>query len=280
MKFKVKALVAALALSAATVPAQAAMTFAPSGDSSMILTLLDFNSNMSATFDLGYSYTTFQDLVVNAHTNGVMSTDGLSKTFSFNLTSGDYADAWNTYWNTASASTTKWAIYAADGSGTGLASRGIISTYKSGANLTNSNQLQTSIANFNSYMTNNNGGLGTVTSNHDSVADGASTVASNLSQAYAGRAVAYGSTGRINGQGHVSMGNLDEELTVVQQQMGATQAAAPSFSTLGLNGNFKFNMNSTTGALEFVVPVPEADSYAMLLAGLGVVGLVARRRKA
>ena len=276
MKFQVKALVAALALSAATIPAQAAMTFAPSGDSSMILTLLDFNSNMSATFDLGYSYTTFQDLVTSASATG---------THTFNLASGDYADAWTAYWSTASASTTKWAIYAADGNGTGLESRSIISTYKSGSNLINSNQLQTSIANFNSYMTNNNGGLGTISANHDSVDNGASTVASNLSQAYAGRAVAYGSTGRINGQGHVSMDNLDNSMTVVQQKMGATQASTPSFATLGTTaGDYTFKMAST-GVLTFSVPavttpVPEADSYAMLLAGLGVVGLVARRRKA
>ncbi|MBF4991200.1 PEP-CTERM sorting domain-containing protein [Methylophilus sp. QUAN] len=279
MKFQVKALVAALALSAATIPAHAAMTFAPSGSSSMILTLLDFNSNMSATFDLGYSFDSFQTMVEDTHKTGVTSLDGLTKSMTFDLASGDYADAWTAYWSTASATTTKWAIYAADGSGTGLDSRGIISTYKSGSNLTNSNQLQTSIANFNSYMTNNNGGLGTISSNHDSVDNGASTVATNLSQAYAGRAVAYGSTGRINGQGHVSMDNLDTSLTVVQQKMGATQASAPSFNTLGLHGDYKFTMNSN-GALEFVVPVPEADSYAMLLAGLGVVGLVARRRKA
>lgn len=271
MKFQVKALVAALALSAATVPAQAAMTFAPSGDSSMILTLLDFNSNISATFDLGYSYTTFQDLVTGASATG---------TYTFDLASGDYADAWSTYWGTASATTTKWAIYAADGSGNGLNSRGIISTYKSGGNYVSSNGLQTSIANFNAYMTNNNGA-----GNHGSVDNGASVVTTNLSVAYAGGA-AYGSTGLINGRGHVSMDNLGTTMTVVQNLMGATQASVPSFATLGnADGNYTFNMAST-GVLTFSVPVavttpvPEADSYAMLLAGLGVVGLVARRRKA
>ncbi len=274
MKFQYKALVAALALSAATVPAQAAMTMATTGDSSMILTLLDFGNNTSATFDLGYSYSTFQNLIVDSHTNGTMSADGLTKSFAFDLSTGDYADAWSTFFSTASASTTTWAIYAADGTGSGAGSRGIISTYKSGSNLTNSNQLQTSIANFNSYM-NNNTPLG----NHLAVDDGASVVTSNLSQAFAGRAVAYGATGRINAQGHVSMNSLDTSMTVVQQTMGATQASAPSFQTLGLNGDFQFKMNSN-GMLEFVVPVPEADSYAMLLAGLGVVGLVARRRKA
>lgn len=270
MKFQVKALVAALALSAATVPAQAAMTFATSGDSSMILTLLDFNSNVSATFDLGYSYTTFQDLVTAASTTG---------TYTFDLASGDYAGAWGSFWNIASATTTKWAVYAADGTGAGVGARGIISTYASGANLTNSNQLQTSIANFNGYMTNNN-----ALENHNSVENGASVVTSNLSRAYAG-GTAYGSAGRINGQGHVSMTTLGNDMTVVQQLTGAAAASPVAFNTLGnAQGDYKFNM-STAGTLTFSVPgvatpVPEADSYAMLLAGLSVIGLVARRRKA
>lgn len=274
MKFQVKALVAALALSAATVPAQAAMTFATSGSSSLILTLLDFNSNTSATFDLGYGYDSFQNLVVDTHINGTLSTDGLSKTFAFDLAGGDYANAWSSFWDTASASTTKWAIYAADGTGSGAGARGIISSYKSGNNLTNSNQLQTSIANFNGYMTNNN-----ALDNHNSVDNGASIVTSNLSRAYAG-GQAYGSTGRINGAGHVSMDNLDSTMTVVQQLTGATAASPVAFNALsGPDGGYTFKMTST-GQLEFVIPVPEADSYAMLLAGLGVVSLVARRRKA
>lgn len=275
MKYQVKALVAALALSAATVPAQAAMTMATTGDSSMILTLLDFGTNTSATFDLGYSYSTFQNLVTDSHINGTLSADGSSKTFAFDLTTGDYADAWNSFFATASAASTTWAVYAADGTGNGLGSRGIISTYKSGINLVNSNQLQTSIANFNSYMNNN-----TPVGNHLTVDDGASVVTTNASQGYAGRGVAYGATGRINGQGHVSMNALDETMTVVQQTMGATQASAPSFNMLsGPDGEYTFKMTST-GSLEFVIPVPEADSYAMLLAGLGMVSLVARRRKA
>lgn len=275
MKFQYKALVAALALSAATIPAQAAMTLATSGSSSMILTLLDFNNNMSATFDLGYSYDTFQNMVNDAHKTGVLSANGLTKTMSFDLAGGDYANAWSSFWSVASTSTTKWAVYAADGTGSGAGARGIISTYKSGANLTNSNQLQTSVGNFNTYMNQNN-----PLDNHSSVENGASVVTTNLSNAFAGKATAYGSTGRINAQGHVSMNNMDTTMTVVQQLTGATAASPVAFNVLsGPNGNYTFKMTST-GALEFVVPVPEADSYAMLLAGLGVIGLVARRRKA
>lgn len=270
MKFQVKTLVAALALTAATVPAHAAMTSATSGSSSLILTLLDFNSNVSATFDLGYSYDTFQDLVNAAGSTG---------NYTFDLAGGDYANAWTSYWSVASSTNTKWAVYAADGTGSGAGARGIISTYKSGANLTNSNQLQTSIGNFNTYITQNNG-----LDNHNSVENGASVVTSNLVNSFAGKAVAYGSTGRINAQGHVSMNNLDQSMTVVQQLTGATAAAPVAFNTLGnAQGDYTFKMSST-GILSFsvpvVTPVPEADSYAMLLAGLGIVGVIARRRKA
>lgn len=270
MKFQLKALVAAVALSAATVPAQAAMTFATSGSSSMILTLLDFGNNVSATFDLGYSYATFNDLVAAAGPTGA---------YTFNLAGGDYADAWNSFW-AIGGTNTKWAVYAADGTGLGVGERGIISTYKSGTKLQNSNNLVTSITAFNGYMTNNN-----ALNNHNSVDDGASVVTSNASQSFAGRAVAYGATGRINGSGHVAMDSMDTSMTIVQQLTGANNAAAPtSFNTLGsVDGNYTFTMSSS-GLLTFSVPVttpvPEADSYAMLLAGLGLVGLVARRRKA
>lgn len=276
MKFQYKALVAALALSAAAVPAQAGVQKAVlNGDSSMVLTLLDFSSNVSAMFDLGYTYSQFNQLVVDAHTNGTLNAGGLTKSLSFDLTSGDYADAWNTFSGLVNPANVKWAVYAADGQGTGVGAQGDITTYKSGANLTATTQLTTAIANFNGYV--NNAGF---TGNHLTVADGAGVTTSNTSLAFAGRATAYGSTGRVNAAGHVSMNTLDTSMTVVQRLTGANAGQPVSFSTLGQNNkNFLFTMSST-GTLDFVVPVPEADSYAMLLAGLGVAGLVARRRQA
>ncbi|WP_077033109.1 flocculation-associated PEP-CTERM protein PepA [Pelomonas sp. KK5] len=40
-----------------------------------------------------------------------------------------------------------------------------------------------------------------------------------------------------------------------------------------------FMINSGGGTINFAAPVPEPHSYAMLMAGLGVLGLVARRRR-
>ena len=47
----------------------------------------------------------------------------------------------------------------------------------------------------------------------------------------------------------------------------------------GGGDNFAFD-DMTIGALESVVPtIPEPETYAMMLAGLGLLGLAARRRK-
>lgn len=275
MKFQLKALVAALALSAASLSAQAAMNNAGSGDSSLILTVLDNNANISATFDLGYNYSTFSDLVSAAN----------SGTFSWDLTGGNYGSAWSTYWATASAADTKWAIYAADGTGNGVGARGMITTVSGGSNLSLTTQLVNSISGFEPYINTNNNinALGTAgaTSNHDVVANGASTATGGAAFA---ESAAYGTAGRVNGAGYVATTGLDQSMTVVQLLSGANNTARITTSTLGNSeGNYNFSLSSA-GVLSFnvptVTPVPEADSYAMLLAGLGVMGLVARRRKA
>lgn len=49
----------------------------------------------------------------------------------------------------------------------------------------------------------------------------------------------------------------------------ANPTGAPDYFTL-----------SNTGVLTYTAPVPEADTYAMMLAGLGLVGFMVRRRKA
>ncbi len=275
MKFQLKALAAALVMSAASLSAQAAMSTAGSGNSSLILTMLDNNANISATFDLGYNYSSFADLVTAAN----------SGTFAWNVTTGDYANAWSTYWATASAADTKWAIYAADGTGNGVGARGMITTFSGGSNLSLTTQLVTSITSFDEYIAGNNNitALGTVgaTSNHDVVSNGASTATGGAG--FAENAKAYGTSGRVNASGYIATSGLDQSMTVVQLLSGANNTARITTSTLGnAEGNYSFSLSSA-GVLSFNVPVavvPEADSYAMLLAGLGVVAAVVRRRKA
>jgi hypothetical protein len=57
---------------------------------------------------------------------------------------------------------------------------------------------------------------------------------------------------------------------------------APGVYTLTLTGTNSASMGSDAGNLALTpglpAAVPEPDNYAMLLAGLGIVGLLARRR--
>lgn len=52
------------------------------------------------------------------------------------------------------------------------------------------------------------------------------------------------------------------------------------YDILGVNGKSGFDLSHAGFFGTPVSPVPEADTYAMLLAGLGIVGFAARRRKA
>lgn len=265
MNFKMKALVAAVALTA-SMSASAAMTNAASGDSSLILTVLDNANNISATFDLGLSYSSFQASAV--------STAGTS--FSWDVASdADYADAWNSFLSVANLSGSHYAVYAGDNLGAGVGSRGMIVSYASGTTMTGS-QMQTGMGNFDGYINANN-----LIGTHPSVTDGASSAISGAAFA---EGPAYGTNGKVNNQGTlVTWGSFGQDLGVVQLKQGSSNIAQASFTTYANQyGNAKFNMSSN-GVLTYTAmaaPVPEADTWAMLLAGLGLMGFIARRRTA
>ncbi len=256
MNFKMKAAVAALALTA-SMSASAAMTNNISGDSSLILTLLDNTNNISATFDLGYSHSTFDRNANN----------------SWSLIGGDYADAWNTFWSAASVSTTQWAVV----SGDKLVPNQVFTTlYQIAPALPSYSNLATATGNFDKYIAANN-----LIGNHQAVANGASVVTTTTSDAYAAKIV-YGTSGYYNGYIGDTTGAMDSKLDVwtfsAPSSSGLTKVAAAQYVT-GNGFNPYFNMSSN-GELSYVAAVPEADTWAMLLAGLGLMGFIARRRTA
>ncbi|MDP8568199.1 PEP-CTERM sorting domain-containing protein [Methylophilus aquaticus] len=268
MKFQLKALTAALVLSAASLSAQAAMDTATStGNGSFVLSMWNQASGTSATFDLGFNYNSFSDLVNQG---------------TFNLAAGDYADAWSTFTSLSTSGTTKWAIFAGDNLGTArtVGSRGYYTTANSldgMSQLSSTAAVSNVLAGFDVYVDANNN---ISTGNHSSVANGASTAALTAA-AGAGSGLAYGS-GKAGGAGPSAGAELDSSLQMLQILTQGTAAPTANFmaDAGGTNYTFKLSSSGLLSVISVTTPVPEADSYAMLLAGLGLMGLVARRRKA
>ena len=269
MKFQLKALAAALALVAA-VPAHAAMDLATFGNSSFVLSVFDKVANVSASFDLGKNYLDFNQVA----TAGAVSTVAAQgTTFSWDLAgNADYSSAWSSFMGAATLPNIQYAITAADNTGNPApGSRGYITTLAAtGLSLSNSGMV-TAMGNFDTYINVQN-------FNGHVAANG--SVFSNTSTA---AGVLYNSN-RVGGStnGPLTVGALGSSLGVIQVTYGGTTAFAPTLATVFGNGA-QFNLASN-GALLYsttpLAPVPEADTWAMMLLGLGFMGFVARRKQA
>jgi hypothetical protein len=265
MNFKMKALVAAVALTA-SMSASAAMQNTNTGDSSLILTAYDTTNNISLTVDLGYTLNTF-DLTSNA---------------SWDISAGNYADAWTTFWGTAAAANVQWAVFAGDRTGGVTAGDQRMLTTVASSTWTNvaNSVLANQMAAMDTYINANNALL--TNSNHSSVADGASTAISGAAWAETG--TVYGISGKINVQGSDTMSVLGTNANIwTIARSGSNNliaSTATKMSNNGFNPYFNLSSNGTLTYTAAVAAVPEADSWAMLLAGLGLMGFIARRRTA
>jgi PEP-CTERM motif len=274
MKFQLKALVAALAIVAA-VPAQAAMQTGTNGDSSLILTLVDSTSVVSATFDLGPTFTTFNRALNQ----------------SWDLTSTNYSAAWTAF-NAAASAGKQWGIYMADGVGTGALEQQRFATSGLSTGLTTitNSQLGGDAANFDSFITASNNILpnGTnILNNHQQVADGSNFVsqlaATNAASGLSANAYS-GNSGKIANRGSDANGAFDTNLFVWTLTRSSTnlvaQTTSAQLNVAGFNPYFNLSSNGIlTYTASTAAPIPEPETYGMLLAGLGMIGFVARRRK-
>ncbi len=96
----------------------------------------------------------------------------------------------------------------------------------------------------------------------------------------------FGSNGAKISQDDDGNPGYDSLLTAQGLAAGTYYVAVSGFSNFdftgdGGNSNWYYNLNVTTGTPSVVLsaPVPEPESYAMFLAGLGIIGAVARRSK-
>lgn len=275
MKFQLKAIAAAVVLAAA-VPAHAAITFSSTGNSELSLAVFDRVNNVSALFDLGKSYSDFSVIGSSFADSNV---DAVGTNFSWDLTGGDYATAWTTFLSLANPANLQFAVVGGDNNaGTAAGNKGIISTLNGSLAPVSTSALLAQLAGWDTYLAEAQATNGTIYENHTLVANGASV-------GNAGKANVlgyFGLTDSNNGVGSVTVGTIGQSLSVFQQVSGASSFATGASTVFANNASFTLTANGllTYATNDPVVVVPEADTWAMMLLGLGFMGFAARRKQA
>lgn len=273
MKFQLKALAAAMVLAAA-VPAQAAIEFSSTGNGGLSLAVFDSVNNVSALFDLGKNYSDFSVIGASFADSNI---DALGTNLSWNLTTGDYATAWNTFLSSANIANLQFAVVGGDNNAGTAGNKGIISTLNSetAVGVTNT-ALLAQLAAWDTYLADAQTNNGTVYQNHTLVENGASVGNSGKANTQV-----YFQQGKNNGAGNVSVGNIGQSLAVFQQVSGTSTLSVGASTIFANNATFTLGTNGVlTYATAPVVEVPEADTWAMMMLGLGFMGFVARRKQA
>lgn len=263
MNFKMKALVAAVALTA-SMSASADIATATNGNGELVFSVWDATEGSESSYsrDLGVDLTSF----LSGTTAG---------------SSWDYAaDATFTSWYNSLTATAQsglqWNIMAGDASG---ARRGITTAVVDGLVASTSfTQAQARAA-----MT----PLDTVISGLNAAMPG-NLVADNLSTVIEGSATT-GYAG-YTGSNWGGWFNLSSTAAGIGDSLNLYSFTAASFGNaaiaapitqLAFDGtSYKATFTSNGLSIAAVSAVPEADSWAMLLAGLGLMGFIARRRTA
>jgi hypothetical protein len=259
MKLKLAAAAALVALSGA---ANATIDNGATGNGELFFSVWDANS--SYTRDLNITLNSFESAVAaaGAYLNQV-SADALFTSFL----------------STVDLGTMKWAITAADNSG----ARRILDTYAViptdfNPLVNQADSARTAVGNLVTHVN----ALNTYLTSSDSAIYAVSDAG------YAGK-VTYGDNSNnkliYNRTGSVANGSYESGLNIMRVNFAATGIAAPTYTPYtedgaALRAFLDLNQGSATfGQLTIAAPVPEPESYAMLLAGLGVMGAIARRRR-
>lgn len=286
MNFKLNALVA-VALMAASAPTFAVMSDATSGNGELLVNLRFYTGDnnvggddISAVFDLGVDMNTFY---ANKNTAGF--------TMSWDLSAANYGTAWNDVIAFAGANTAaiEYNVIALDNTNSNTAGGARYLTTLDVATFPSlSNQNTNLLSDMNGYVTSNN-----TRGTHAAEANGASTATSNdTGTVYFGKAL-----GTADGDTWVTrLGSADTTKTLATAQnfwflttSSTTTTGAATKQAFGVDlnnngsigtgefGEWSFN-GSTLTFTNPAAPVPEASTYGMMLAGLGLVGFMARRR--
>lgn len=276
MKLKLIAAAAVLAASGA----QASMTLPASGDSSFVFNLYDTTSSATFSADLGISYTQWNS--TNMSAAGIKLVWDLDAgTFSdlsatatgFSATLG-YGNVFTSFMGEVSTANLGFDVKAGDRNNTGIptANGNNLLVTSAASTVAATNGVQYNALNvLNTAMTAMNGD--TVNSTHASSTNGANKFDAGE-----------GNTSYFDGQG-ANLKNLSFSTGASINESLNFFKLATSGSNTGAQANVTtyagtWSFDAATNSLIYqTAPVPEPETYAMLLAGLGLMGAVARRRR-
>jgi hypothetical protein len=267
MKFK--QIAAVVALAAASVPAFAELTINTSGNSALVFVMYDTVDQVSYALDLGLALDA-APLAGDAAFNGASS-------YSYNLSGSNFSSFLGAA--AASSNTLQFAVFGGEAGGSSAGNRRLFSTVTTGANSAGTmGNITTSLGNIGGYFANlqsvSNGQTFISALNGDGWASAADT-----------SAAAYFMTGNGMNKFNVSA------LTWTNNNAVGTAATFRSIvNTAGVTtgspttqtdfaGVWSVNQVGNAYTLTYSA-VPEADGLALMLAGFGAVGFLARRRKA
>ena len=182
--------------------------------------------------------------------------------------------AWNTFVNSVTTpvggvSDLKWGMFTAYGNG-GKTNSYIISSYD-GATVPADGSLQgNNMANIDLHLNSVLGAYGITTATNCTAGCGSTAkLANDLASGI------WGNDAGASAGGPMTLG-LNSSMDLYKITSTGTGFAVPTGPVdLGLKATL-----TSGGQLTIAAAVPEADSYAMMLAGLGLVGFMVRRRKA
>jgi hypothetical protein len=270
---------AALAVSAMSAQSAIILPNSTGGDSEFVVVLLNPSNGVSLAFDTGFRISTF-DTAVNNNSFANLSTSPF----------------WTQFTTGLAGTTARFGVVAGDSNGpaTGLDTRKLYLTSTAGATPANMDNgtLGSRAGNLNSYFNFLNGAQTTTFL----TAQNASADGSSLSLAPG----ATSSWSALNSgvlapslAAMVDVGNKAELFKYGTSALpGATSGSQANLTDFysdtetDTNTGAFFELNIGTGILSFsgapttvVNPIPEASEWAMMLSGLGMLGLMVRRRR-
>lgn len=269
---KLKQIAAVVALAAASVPAFADLTNPTSGNSALVFVLYDSVDQVSYALDLGLA------LDANAAA-GDAAFNGASS-YSYSLSGANFSAFLSAA--AATSNTLQFAVLGGEAGGTAPASRRLFTTVTAGATtvpqtMGNINTSLTNIGNFYGALVNSSNGQtfnATATSN----GDGWAAAADSSSPAYfmTGNGMNKFNVAALTWTNNNAVGTAATFRSIVNTA-GVTSGAATTQADFA--GVWSVAQSGSAYTLTYSA-VPEADGLALMLAGFGAVGFLARRRKA